>query len=82
MLLYAALPAIVCAPVVFGAAFQVNYPHGLLKIGKIIYNPSLFTDPGSYLVVHEIEPDSNRVSIGFTFLRNSGRSISESAVLM
>ncbi len=67
---------------VFGAAFQVNYPHGLLKIGKIIYNPSLFTDPGSYLVVHEIEPDSNRVSIGFTFLRNSGRSISESAVLM
>jgi len=67
---------------VFGAAFQVNYPHGLLGIGRIIYNPSLFTDPASYLVVHEIEPDSNRVSIGFTFIRNSGRSISQSAVLL
>ena len=67
---------------VFGAAFQVNYPHDLLGVGKIIYNPSLFPDPGSYLMVHEIEPDSSRVSIGFTFLRNSGRSIGQSAVLL
>jgi hypothetical protein len=67
---------------VFGAAFQLNYPHDLLGVGRVVYNPALFTDPDSYLVVHEIEPDSNRASIGFTFLRNSGRSFSESAVLL
>jgi hypothetical protein len=68
---------------VFGAALTVEYAPSLLGIGEIRYNPSLFVDPGSFIILPlQVEPDSSRVSFGFTFVRGSHRSISGSAVVM
>jgi hypothetical protein len=68
---------------VFGVGLTVHYTPSLLAIGEIRYNPTLFVDDSSFIVLPlQDEPDSNRVGFGFTFVRGSHRSISGSAVVM
>ncbi len=66
----------------FGAAFEVSYPPSLISVGRIVYNPTLFPDSTQVLRIQQTEPDSDRVSFGFTFTRGAGQSINGSAVLL
>ena len=66
---------------VFGAALRIIYPHDVIGVGRILYNPTLFGDQTSCLVMPPVRSDLDRVDIGFTYVRGSGRSIRESSVL-
>ncbi len=69
-------------PPLSGAALRIDVPSELLAAGRILRNPQALPSGEAMLTVERIEPDSGRVSWGFSFVRGSGRTFSGSAVLL
>jgi hypothetical protein len=69
-------------PDVFGAAFVIEYPHEAVGTSRILGNDAVLPAPGSCILLSRIEPDSDKVCCGFTFLRGHPQRFHGSAAVL
>ena len=65
---------------VFGMALEIFYDGDIVDVSQVTSGPHFFPD-SSMIMLSKIEPDSNRVSYGVSYVRGSGKTVSGSGVV-